>query len=562
MKKRFIFLFGLLILSQFVSSQNILNVESNPEFDKNIESYFPKQEKIIQQIEISSEKKAELSNEVKTKIEKNGQAKVMVWLNQNADIDKITKKLNNFELKHKYKSSNGFAGTITNEDFKILEKEKQVNYIVLDQQVEAHLTQSRALIHANTSEISYSLTGKDIGVCVIDTGINQSNPYLNVIGGYDFVNNDANPMDDHGHGTSVAGVIRSNHSINRGIATKSNLIAVKVLNNTGSGFTSTIAAGIDWCVTNKDIYNISIISMSLGTITNVYTPSTNPLTYEPSLINAYNNNIAVVASSGNAGSTTGISYPAVSPYVISVGATWDANHTANYTFTSGSFSCTDVAPHTDKVTCYSNRASFLNIMAPGSRITTNYIGGGFVISTGTSFAAPHVSGVIAQMLQRNKELTPYMIKSILTSNADSVTDTVTSSTYPRLNSLKSIRAVPYLTRIGNFTSNNVLNFLMHAPIDAGSTYVFALSFGNSPGVDWIDGRNVPMNFDDLLLLSINSPAAIGLSNTLGVLDSNGDANATLTIPYLPGIENVEVYGGFVAINQSGQLTTISNSVRL
>ena len=85
-----------------------------------------------------------------------------------------------------------------------------------------------------------------------------------VIGGYDFVNNDADPMDGHSHGTHVAGIVASTHPTYRGVAPDAKLLAVKVCNDTGSCPTSDIIAGIDWCIDNKDTYNITILTMSVG----------------------------------------------------------------------------------------------------------------------------------------------------------------------------------------------------------------------------------------------------------------------------------------------------------
>lgn len=88
---------------------------------------------------------------------------------------------------------------------------------------------------------------------MIDTGINYIHSDLGggfgsgkkVAGGYDFVNNDDDPMDDNGHGTHVAGIVAANGTI-KGVAPNATLFAVKVIDRSSKGYTSNIIAGIDW----------------------------------------------------------------------------------------------------------------------------------------------------------------------------------------------------------------------------------------------------------------------------------------------------------------------------
>ena len=87
----------------------------------------------------------------------------------------------------------------------------------------------------------------------------DGNGYIDDIHGWDFYNNDNNPMDDHYHGTHVAGIVASNDSVYRGVAPDANLVAIKACNGAGECFESDYAAGIDWCVANSTKYNISVI---------------------------------------------------------------------------------------------------------------------------------------------------------------------------------------------------------------------------------------------------------------------------------------------------------------
>ncbi|MCK4335413.1 MAG: S8 family serine peptidase, partial [Candidatus Aenigmarchaeota archaeon] len=103
------------------------------------------------------------------------------------------------------------------------------------------------------------LTGKGQTVCVIDTGIDYNHKFISeeYIGGYDFVNDDSDPMDDHGHGTYVSGIISN-------IAPGAKIIAAKALDEDGKGYESDIIAAIDYCIENRDAYGISVISLAIS----------------------------------------------------------------------------------------------------------------------------------------------------------------------------------------------------------------------------------------------------------------------------------------------------------
>jgi subtilisin family serine protease len=119
---------------------------------------------------------------------------------------------------------NGFAIRIRQETLEKLKKHPQVKKVSRDEKVEAFLSQSVPLIKADQVWNTLAKTGKGIIVAIVDTGIDYTHPDLGgcigptckVIGGYDFINNDANPMDDHGHGTHVAGIVAANGTVKGG----------------------------------------------------------------------------------------------------------------------------------------------------------------------------------------------------------------------------------------------------------------------------------------------------------------------------------------------------------
>jgi subtilisin family serine protease len=206
-------------------------------------------------------------------------------------------------------------------------------------------------------------------VAVIDTGVAYGHPDLQglFVPGHDFVNNDADPRDDHGHGTAVAGVIAArtqNHEGQAGMCWKCSVMPVKVLDGNGSGPTSTIAAGIVWAVN----HGARVINLSLGGA-----GTTQAL--QDAVVFAASKGVVVVAAAGNSGSSTKF-YPAAYADALSVAAT-----TSN-----------------DNLYDWSNRgAGWVQVAAPGCNVAP-LRGGGYGDFCGTSSATPIVSGIAALAL--------------------------------------------------------------------------------------------------------------------------------------------------------------------
>lgn len=161
------------------------------------------------------------------------------------------------------------------------------------------------------------LRGAGVRVAVLDTGVDYTHPDLwaNYRGGYDFVNNDADPRDDQGHGTHVSGTIAAARLTVRVLwesRPEVDLYAVKVLSSSGSGSWSSIISGLDWCVAN----GMQVVNLSLGSSTD---PGT---TVRAAFDNAYAAGLVVVASAGNSGAGADtVGYPAHYDSVIAVGST-------------------------------------------------------------------------------------------------------------------------------------------------------------------------------------------------------------------------------------------------
>lgn len=216
--------------------------------------------------------------------------------------------------------------------------------------------------------------GMDVKVAVIDTGIdyNHSDLAANYSGGYDFVNNDTDPMDDNGHGTHVAGTIAAldNNVGVVGIAPEAKLYALKVLNSSGSGSFSDVIAALQWAVDN----GIQVTNNSYGS-------ESNP----GGIVQvAFDNSAAMgvlhIAAAGNSGNHKGIGnnvgYPAAYNSVVAVAAT-DKN---------------------DNRASFSSTGNQVELTAPGVTINSTKLGGGYIEYSGTSMASPHVAGSAALVI--------------------------------------------------------------------------------------------------------------------------------------------------------------------
>ncbi|MBL1218708.1 MAG: subtilisin [Planctomycetes bacterium] len=213
----------------------------------------------------------------------------------------------------------------------------------------------------------FGYTGSGVKVAVLDTGIDYNHPELagKVMGGWDFQNNDPDPMDDHDHGTHVSGTIAAAwDSVGVvGVAPDAELYALKVLNQNGSGNFSTVIAALQWSIDN----GMNVTNQSLGSFTNPGSAVQNA--YDA----AYDAGILHVAASGNFYGLFGVSWPARYESVIAVGAINKNNGVPLFV---------DTGPQ-------------MELAAPGVDVPSCKRGGGYIEFSGTSMASPHAAGVAA-----------------------------------------------------------------------------------------------------------------------------------------------------------------------
>lgn len=226
-----------------------------------------------------------------------------------------------------------------------------------------------------------STRGEDTVVAVLDTGVDYNHPDLkaNIIGGASFVATERDYMDQNGHGTHVAGTIAANYNI-LGVAPAAKILVVKVLNKDGAGSYRGITSGLRFARQWRGPkgQRVNVINMSLGG------PEPEKEMYKE-ILNCIKSGITVVCAAGNEGDgreeTHEISYPAYYPETIAVGAVNLQTRIANF----------------------SNANEHIDIVAPGVDTYSTFPGGRYVKLTGTSMAAPHISGAAALIYSRYKK---------------------------------------------------------------------------------------------------------------------------------------------------------------
>lgn len=231
--------------------------------------------------------------------------------------------------------------------------------------------------------------GAGVRVGVVDTGINLNHPDLrkNIKGGINIVEPKRPPHDGNGHGTHIAGIIASrNNSFGViGVAPSASLYAIKVLSDKGVGSITTLVRGIDWGIDNG--MHVLNLSLSGGSRNNV------PAALARAIKVANRRGVLVVAAAGNSANALGIGdtveVPARLPTVVGVAALTRGNKRA-------SFSATGPA---------------LDVAAPGVSILSTYTGDRYAALSGTSQAAPHVSGVAA--ILRQQGMSPAAVRRVL-----------------------------------------------------------------------------------------------------------------------------------------------------
>lgn len=236
-------------------------------------------------------------------------------------------------------------------------------------------------------------TGDGVRVCVADSGIDKNHEDLDYLEGANFSTNNPhgrnlNPDaydDGDGHGTHVAGTIAAldNDLGVVGVAPDVDLLIAKVLRDNGSGYTSQIVDGLNWCASQ----GADVINMSFGS-------ASGSATLQTAIQGIASQGVVLVAASGNSSGSTPI-FPAGYEQVIAVGATDEY----------------------DQIASFSNRGEEVN--APGVAVLSTLPGDTYGTYSGTSMASPHAAGVAALIIATG-EANPAKVRNILTASAEPI----------------------------------------------------------------------------------------------------------------------------------------------
>jgi subtilisin family serine protease len=228
----------------------------------------------------------------------------------------------------------------------------------------------------------------DVDVAVIDSGIDLDHPDLVVAGSVNcvtfFSTCGSGGDDGNGHGTHVAGTVAAldNDIGVVGVAPGARLWAVRVLNNNGTGSTSQIVAGMDWVAARAssiEVANLSIAGPGSSTV-------------DAAVGRMVDAGIAVAVAAGNNDANTAGYSPARAAKVLTVSAMADYDGLPGAQGTPPSSFCLD---QDDTLADFSNWGAAVEITAPGCRILSTYLNGGYAWINGTSMASPHVAGALA-----------------------------------------------------------------------------------------------------------------------------------------------------------------------
>ncbi|MDI1361807.1 S8 family serine peptidase [Methylotenera sp.] len=438
-----------------------------------------------------------------------------------------------------------------------------VKAVYLNEKMHFGLAESLPLINqpsvaaVGTGNSAYLGTGAT--VAVIDSGLDISNSAFSpctgvntpstcpIVASNSFA---TSPATDHSHGNNVSAIVL-------GVAPGSKIAALNVFDSSSGALASDIISAINWSISNRTSLNIVAINMSLGGSTKYTSTCSSDWSTTP-IANAKNAGISVVVASGNSTFTNGLTSPACAPAAISVGAVYDSN--AGSLTWATSPSCTDSTTSADKVTCFSNSASYLTMLAPGALITAAGVTYG-----GTSQAAPHVTGAVAVLRAAFPNETLVQTQSRLTSTGVPVIDTRNSITKPRLNLVAAARPAndTFLNRTslsgtsGSASGNTLLGTKEtgepnHANNSGGSSIWWAWT---APSSGQVTLYSTGSSFDTLL--AVYTGTSVNALSKKAANDNNGNLNTSNLVfqavagtQYQFAVDGANNSEGAVALNWS------------
>lgn len=418
----------------------------------------------------------------------------------------------------------------TPEALQMLLQRPDVIAVYRDEKKYTQLTESLPLI----SQPPVAAAGDDgngTSVLVIDTGANYTLPALGSCTApgapasckvifYQNIADSSTALDSFGHGTNVSGIVA-------GVAPATKLAVVNVFGSNSYTTDSLILSAINWGIDNRAAFSIAAINMSLGASAKYTSPcsdaGTNP--YVTPVANAKAAGIVTVIASGNSAYIDGVTMPACTPGAVSVGAVYDAN------VGSRSYSvCSDPTTVADQVTCFSNSASFLTILAPGAMITAAGL-----TYAGTSQATPHIAGSVAVLRSAFFTETADQTIARMTGTGTMITDPRNGIAKPRINLLAA--ALPgndqFASRAAlTGSSGTAVGHSILAGKETGEPAHAGNAGGASVWWKWVAPANGQVSLDthgsnfDTLLAVYTGASVSGLANVAANDNDNSPNNTS------------------------------------
>ncbi|MCL4849592.1 MAG: S8 family peptidase, partial [Acidobacteria bacterium] len=312
----------------------------------------------------------------------------------------------------------------TPEALETLSRDVEVASLSADRAVMASMAVTNEALGADQAWAGFEplagATGRNVGVALIDSGVNEV-PALRgrIVAHVDFTNPRGRGRDEHGHGTHLAGIIAGNGRNFQGVAPEAKIVSLKVLNGDGSGRSSDVIDALDWVVENKQRFNLSIVNLSLGHPV-MESAFDDPLV--AAVQRAVKAGLFVVVSAGNLGKTPdgrpiagAITSPGNAPGAFTVGA-------VNTKQTAGR-SDDVVASYSSRGPTYKDQIVKPDVVAPGNKVTSlgapgsmtwrtypELRDGQFMTMSGTSQAAAVAAGAAAVLREVNPRLSPVQMK--------------------------------------------------------------------------------------------------------------------------------------------------------
>jgi subtilisin family serine protease len=281
------------------------------------------------------------------------------------------------------------------------------------------------ILNSPTANVDGKGKGIDADIAIVDTGIDPHHPDLNVVGGYNCTTSKRSQWaDDNGHGTIVAGVAaaRDNGIDIVGVAPGARLWAIKVLDANGVGSDASVLCGVDWLAAHAG--TIDVANMSLGGTPDGSLPGqrfddntcgrSDNDTLHTAICRARDRGVVLVAAAGNDAEDTTLSTPAAYPEVITVSGIVDSDGQP------GGLGGPDLCLHEpdDTFASFSNYGAPVDIAAPAVCVSSTYPEpDAIAVDSGTSFAAPFVSGAAALVRARHHRLSPQAVEAIIKATA-------------------------------------------------------------------------------------------------------------------------------------------------